>query len=383
MSEPENKMNIPITRPVLGESEERAVVEVLRSGWLVQGPRVGEFERAVADYVGARHAVATSSCTTALHLTLLLHGIGPGDEVVVPSFTFIATANVVRYVGARPVFADVEYRTGNIDPKSIETAITPKTKAIIVVHQLGLAADMDAVDAIARRYGLIVIEDAAPALGAYYKGRRVGSLGHSTCFSFHPRKAITSAEGGMIVTDDASLADQARVLRTHGMSVSDLARHEASKVVIEKYDQLGFNYRMSDLHAAVGLQQLRRLDQVLADRRRLAERYNQAFGDLDCVRVPFSSAETPHTYQSYMLTILPEAEVSRDDLMAKLLSVGIQSRRGVMAVHLESCYSEFRATLPVTEMLSSATILLPLYPAMTNEEQDFVIKHVRRFVVRR
>jgi perosamine synthetase len=373
-------MSIPLTRPVLGDAEERAVLEVLRSGWLVQGPKVAEFERMTAALVGAHHAVATSNCTTALHLALVLHGIGAGDEVIVPSFTFIATANAVTYTGATPVFADIDPLTYNLDPDAVDTAITPKTKAIMPVHQIGLAADMERLRALARQHGLALIEDAAPALGATYRGRRVGGLGNTACFSFHPRKAVTTGEGGMITTDDEALAERARVLRAHGMSVSDLARHQARRVIIEEYQDLGYNYRMSDLHAAIGIEQLKRLPSILAQRRELAERYAAAFGDLEGVQLPFSSSETPHTYQSYMLQLGADAPTTRERLMEELLAAGIPTRRGVMAIHREPVYRERcrSVSLPVTETAAATTILIPLYAGMTEGEQQYVIEHVRK-----
>jgi dTDP-4-amino-4,6-dideoxygalactose transaminase len=376
------QLNIPITKPLFGEEEEKAVIEVLRSGWLVQGPKVGEFERIIAEYVGARHAVATSSCTTALHLALILQGIGPGDEVIVPSFTFIATANAVCYTGATPVFVDVDPRTYNIDPDCLEAAITPRTKAIMPVHQIGLAADMDRINAIARRHGLTVIEDAAPALGATYKGRRVGGLGNLTCFSFHPRKVMTSGEGGMLVTDDESWAARARVLRAHGMSLSDLARHHAERVVIEEYHELGYNYRLSDLQAAVGIEQMKKLNFMLARRKQVAERYNEAFAQLDHVQLPFSSDKTPHSYQSYMIQLHVNAPKAREQVMQELLEVGVATRRGVMAIHLESYYRQRfpQVRLPVTETAASHTLLLPTYCTMTAIEQEYVIDHLLRIL---
>ncbi len=381
MSLQTDALRVPITKPFLDDREERAIVEVLRSGWVAQGPKVAEFERLVAHYVGARHAVATSNCTTALHLALTLAGVAPGDEVIVPSFSFIATANAVRYTGATPVFVDIDPRTYNMDPACVEGAITPRTKAVMPVHQLGLAADMDRVNAIARAHGLAVVEDAAPAIGATYKGQHVGALGNITCFSFHPRKAITTGEGGMIVTDAAAAAERARVLRSHGMSVSDLARHQARRVIIEEYLELGYNYRLSDLHAAVGIEQLAKLDVVLARRRRLAERYHAALARLGCVQLPFSSSETPHTYQSYMIALRPGAPKSREQVMEELLAAGVATRRGVMAIHLEPCYARGDGgptRLPVTEAAARDTLLLPIYPGMEDDEQEYVIEHLAR-----
>jgi dTDP-4-amino-4,6-dideoxygalactose transaminase len=376
------KMHIPITKPYLSVEEEQAVLQVLRSGWIVQGPKVAEFERTVAAYGGTRHAVATSNCTTALHLTLILHGIGPGDEVLVPSFTFIATANAVVYTGAIPIFVDIDPHTYNIDPACIEAAITPRTKAIMPVHQIGLAADMDRINAIAQRHGLAVIEDAAPALGATYKGQRVGGLGNPTCFSFHPRKVITTGEGGMLMTDDDTLAERARFLRAHGMSQSDLARHQAKGVVIEEYHDLGYNYRLSDLHAALGIVQMQKLDVMLAHRQRVAERYNEAFADVDGIQLPWSSRETPHTYQSYMIQLQPHVAKTRERVMQEMLEAGVATRRGVMAVHLEPYYQQrFPNTrLPLTERATRRTLLLPNYATMTEGEQEYVIEHLCRIL---
>jgi perosamine synthetase len=372
------RMTIPITKPVFGDEEERAVVEVLRSGWIVQGPKVAAFEHLVADYVGVPEAVATSSCTTALHLALVLHRIGPGDEVIVPSFTFIATANVVCYTGATPVFVDIDPQTYNLDPDGVEAAITSRTRAIMPVHQIGLSADMDRLNAVAQRHGLVVIEDAAPALGAMYKGKRVGGLGNVTCLSFHPRKVITAGEGGMILTADQALANRARILRTHGMSLSDLQRHHATSVAIEEYHDLGYNYRMSDLHAAVGIEQMKRLDFMLMRRKQIAARYDEAFADLDCVQLPFSSHDQPHSYQSYIIQLRSQAPKPREQVMQEMLEAGVATRRGVMAIHLEPYYRQRfpQVKLPVTEAAVQSTLLLPIYATMTDSEQEYVIDHL-------
>jgi len=382
MSISSTRMSIPITKPLFGEDEERAVVEVLRSGWVVQGPKVAAFERVVANYVGAPHAIATSSCTTALHLALVLLGIGPSDEVIVPSFTFIATANVVCYTGATPVFVDIDPRTYNLDPDALETAVTPRTKAIMPVHQIGLAADMDRINAVANRHGLAVIEDAAPALGATYKGKRVGGLGNVTCLSFHPRKVITAGEGGMILTSDRAIANHARILRTHGMSLSDLQRHHAKSVAIEEYHDLGYNYRLSDLHAAVGIEQMKKLDLMLMRREQLASRYHEALAGLECMQLPFSSTDQPHSYQSYIIQLSRQAPKSREQVMQEMLEAGIATRRGVMAIHLEPYYRQRfpGVRLPVTETAAQSTLLLPIYATMTELEQDYVIDHLHRIL---
>ena len=343
---------------------------------------MAELEKRVAAYVGARHAIATSSCTTALHLALILHEIGPGDEVIVPSFTFIATANAVLYTGATPVFADIDPHTYNISPECIEAAITSQTRAIMPVHQIGLAADMDHINDIALRHGLAVVEDAAPAIGATYKNKMVGGLGNLACFSFHPRKVITSGEGGMIMTDDETFAERARVLRAHGMSVSDFARHQAKNVVIEEYHAMGFNYRMSDLHAAEGIEQLKKLDYVIAKRKELAASYDKAFADLDCMVLPFSSAEMPNTYQSYIVRLREDAPKGREQVMQEMLEAGIATRRGVMAIHMEPFYRRCNPSvaLPVTEEAVKNTLLLPIFTSMTRSEQEYVIDNLLRIL---
>jgi dTDP-4-amino-4,6-dideoxygalactose transaminase len=382
MSIASSHRQIPITSPLFGEEEERAVLEVLRSGWVVQGPKVAEFEQLVADYAGAPEAIATSSCTTALHLGLVLLGMGPGDEVILPSFTFIATANVVCYTGATPVFVDIDPATYNLDPDGIEAAITPRTKAIMPVHQIGLSADMDRINTIADRHGLIVIEDAAPALGATYKGKRVGGLGNVTCLSFHPRKVITSGEGGMILTHDQALARSARSLRTHGMSLSDLQRHHATSVAIEEYHDLGYNYRLSDLHAAVGIEQMKKLDFILRRRKEIAARYNEGLADLDCIQLPFSSPDQPHSYQSYIIQLRPQTPKTRERVMQEMLEAGISTRRGVMAIHMEPYYRQRfpRVTLSVTETAAKSTLLLPIYTTITDLDQEYVIDHLHRIL---
>jgi dTDP-4-amino-4,6-dideoxygalactose transaminase len=368
---------VPVARPSFGVAEENAVLEVLRSGWVSQGPRVAEFERRFAEYVGAPDAVAVSSCTTALHLALVAIGVKPGDEVLCPSLSFVATANAIVYAGAKPVFVDVDSLTFNIDPSCIEDAITPQTTAILVVHQIGLPCALREISEIAARHSLVVVEDAACAIGSEFEGKRIGSP-HSSmaCFSFHPRKILTTAEGGMITTSDSEVAARIRKLRQHAMNVSDLARHSATKVAFESYDEIGYNYRMTDLQAAIGLVQLDRLPSMLDRRRMLAMRYSHRLSSIHWLIVPYEPEYCYHNFQSYMVRLQNDAPVTRDELMQELLNRGVSSRRGIMAIHREMPYRDqkWETRLPVTNLVTDSALVLPLFYEMTEEEQDYVME---------
>jgi dTDP-4-amino-4,6-dideoxygalactose transaminase len=359
---------IPITKPCLSIEEVNYVAETIHSGWVTQGPRVQEFEEKFAAVVEAPYAVAVSSCTTALHLALIAAGIGPGDEVVCPSLSFIATANAIRYVGAEPVFADVDPETYNIDINSATSSLSRRTRAILIVHQMGLPADIDAFLQLCRENQLHLIEDAACAVGSRYKNRPVGSHSDLVCFSFHPRKVITTGDGGMITTHRQDYYERLKKLRQHGMSVNDRARHESKDVVLESYDEIGYNYRLTDIQAAMGIKQLEKLSWIIEQRRKIAETYNRAFVSHPNLKIPFESLESFTNYQSYSLYVKEKASISRNTLMQKLLDKGIGTRRGIMSIHREIPYqSFFNKSLPVTEDLSDRSILLPIYPEMPED----------------
>lgn len=373
---------IPVMRPWLGEEEAVAVSGVLASGWVAQGPKVAAFERAVSAALGAAHGVATSSCTTALHLGLHALGVGVGDEVVVPSLSFIATTNAPRYVGARPVFADVDFETQNLTAETVERALGPATRAVIVVHQAGVPADVDAIEAVCAPHGVTVLEDAACAIGSTYRGRPIGA-GRLVTLSFHPRKLLTTGEGGMVLTQDAGLAKRLRRLREHGMAVTAHERHASQTVVLESYAELGFNYRLTDLQAAVGLAQLAKLDAMVAERRRLADRYREALADTPGLSLPGDPPYGTTNYQSYVVRLDDELPVDRDAVMQQLLDQGIATRRGIMAAHLEpACAALPAGALPVTERLTRRSLILPLFHGMTDAQLDHVAEALDRAVTR-
>jgi dTDP-4-amino-4,6-dideoxygalactose transaminase len=369
---------IPVIRPWFGAEEAEAAAAVIASGWVAQGPKVAEFEAAFAATADARHAVAVSSCTAALHLALAVAGIGPGDEVVVPSLSFIATANAARYVGATPVFADVDPVTQNLTPDTVEPVLTGRTRAVILVDQAGVPADLDAMQSLCGPRGIRVIEDAACALGSTYRGRATGAGAELAAFSFHPRKLVTTGEGGMITASDGQLAARLRRLREHGMDVSAAQRHQSRQPIIEHYVEVGYNYRMTDVQAAIGLVQLGRLGRVVARRRELARRYQHLLADVPGLQVANDPRHGTTNYQSFWVALPEDFAVSRDDLLRALADAGVSARRGIMAAHLEPAYEgHVHAALPVTERLTARSLILPLFHQMTEAEQDVVVSVVR------
>lgn len=363
-----------MAKPWFGEEEAAAVERVVRSGWVSQGEKVVEFEAAVARLTGARHAVAVSNCTTALHLGMVVSGAGPGDEVVVPSLSFVASANVIRYVGATPVFADVDPRTHNITAESVAAVMTNRTRAVIAVHQCGVPVDLTPLRSLCEKRGVFLLEDAACAIGSQYRGSPIGGDSEFAAFSFHPRKVLVTGEGGMITTSDADLAARLRRLRQHAMSVSSLDRHNHDDVVVESYLETGFNFRMTDMQAALGVVQAAKLPTMLIRRRQQGARYREllsAVAGVECIGDPSYGVGN---YQSFWVVLPDDFPVGRDVLLKMLLDEGVHARHGVTAAHLEPAFADLAPVqLPVTERIARQSVLLPIHHELTEQDQRRVV----------
>jgi perosamine synthetase len=371
-------MKIRFASPYTTEEDVEAVAEVIRSRWLVSGPKVDALEAKFREMTGARYAIAVSSWTTGGFLALKAMGIGPGDEVIVPSLTYIATANVVQHCGATPVFADIDPLSYNIDPDDIERKITDKTRAIIPVDQIGMPCEIDLINDLAAKHGLKVIDDAACATGARFRGKPLGALTDVTIFSLHARKLVTAGEGGMILTDDESLATTMRLLSRQGMSITDAERHGAASRTFETDPLVGYNFRLSDIAAALALVQIGRLDEIVAKRRELAARYNTLLADVPWVVTPHEPEHCESCFQSYMIGLTDDAPLNRGDLMDYLDSFGVTTRRGIMASHLEPVYAGSSPSLPATEKAVENTVLLPLHHELTAAEQEYVVRVIAK-----
>ena len=365
---------IPIAKPVLEEADAEAARQAVLSGWVSQGPQVAAFERQFAAYTGASEACAVSSCTTALHLALLAVGVGVNDEVITASHSFVATANAIRYCGADPIFIDIEPSTYNIDPARVAEAITSRTRAILAIHQMGMPCDLPALLEIASRHGIALIEDAACAAGSEIRingqwepiGRPRGQI---ACFSFHPRKVITTGDGGMLTTSTPKFSSNFKLLRQHGMSVPDVVRHGSPHVIFENYLVVGYNYRMTDIQAAIGLKQLERLPQIIARRRFLADRYTELLGNIEELVLPNEPEWARSNWQSYCVRL--SDRLDQKAVMQSLLDKGIATRRGIMCSHREPCYSDQRPRhdLRQSELAQDHSILLPLYTQISDDDQ--------------
>lgn len=392
ISSNKQRKSIALAKPLFDGSELEGIQKVLESGWVTQGPVIGQFEKVVADYVGAPFAVASSNCTTAMHLGWLAMNIGKGDDVLCPSYSFIASANAVRHAGAEPVFADIDAETWNIDAEATRKTILEKydsklknkatgntLKAVLVVHQIGIPCDLDKFAALSKEFGIPIVEDAACAIGSIYDGTKIGGSGNLCAFSFHPRKVITTGEGGMLTCSNAEIDKTARVYRAHGMSVSDLARHQASNLTFENYDVVGYNFRMTDIQASIGISQFKLLESIVEKRIKIGQQYNDAFSKITGIKtINLPDYISRWNYQSYPVTVKSGGAELRNKMMAFLEKEGVSTRRGIPPIHLEPAYRAHNGEhLTNTVSVSESSFFIPIYPQLEQDDIEYIIDVVR------
>lgn len=366
---------IPIAKPFLNKDEAESAYETVMSGWVAQGPKVEEFENKFCGYTGAKYSVAVSNCTNGLHLAMIASGIGNGDEVICPSLSYIATANSIKYTGAVPVFAEVSPEDYNLDPEHVMSLINSKTKAVLLVHQIGMPADIDIFKNICKDNKLKLIEDAACAIGSEYKGVKIGADSELACFSFHPRKVMTTGEGGMITTSEKKLYERIKLLRQHAISITGKERHSSETITFEDHLEVGYNYRMTDIQASIGICQLDKLEFIIEERRKIAARYISELSGIDSITLPLEPKGRRSNYQSFAIYIKEDCGISRNEIMQKLMDQNISVRKGVMTAHRESAYSDHNRVikLPVSEDLCDRSFMIPLFVPMESKDIDHII----------
>jgi perosamine synthetase len=374
---------IPFMKPMLGEEEWYAMKDVVLSGWVSKGPKVQEFEQVVADFLGVKYAVAMNACTSAMHVAMKIAGVKYGDEVILANTTCMANVNAIIMAGCVPVFVDIDGDTFNINPELIEAKITPKTKVVMNIDQVGLPNDIDRLQEICIKHNLFLLDDAATAFGAKYKSKYLGSQGIATTFSFHPRKMITTGEGGMLVTNDEHIATQAKILRATGASVSDLDRHKAKGIILQKYHDSGYNYRMTDMQAAMGIVQMTKVDEIISLRAHQAEIYNQGFGAIEELQIPTVPDYATPAWSSYCLKLTDKTTKTVTEVMNELIAKNISVRYGIQPLHQEPYFDHLvikDEDYPVSCAIAKNTFFIPIFPGLTKEEQDFIIQSVIEIV---